>query len=898
MELRREPVVFGLTVLVVGFLAYGLYQEYDNPLRRPTWSKEGLDVPAVRIPDLAKFPRPAPPDASQAKRDLFAEPRDTRPLPKLKLGSELTVPEADPYMVLAPPPVPAPAPRLWSSFLRVPAVAAAPPPVDGDTVEPEETAESPETKPPEVLAQADVKLNDAVLERRYDRIVLREGGRAMWGRILNANKYDLKETDTVRFQLYLEQTDRAFGEPQSFLRSELLTVQLAKTTKNEFELRKRKIAWIAGNEAKMREFVLWCLAKGFECPEAFVEAEVQAKKAIELAPNDVVNYVLLGKVYEATFRYEDAWRLYVHLTTKAFPVSADAWVSRAQLEMRLHLDHDAIASFARATELDPKGWRPKFAAGEFWLLMGGAEKAQPLLEEARRNEPTEVELSLVRARIRCRLGEACVALGKLDEAADAFERARKADENDQEAATGLAAVHWLRRDSQTALQLLDAAIAAEPTMAAHVNRGLARLSGGDFAGAKRDFEAAVGIDPVRDVRPHSCLAFLYYRMGRRDEALAAVERALANEPSDAYSLYLRGRLRREKSAWDEARQDMKAAAVADLGFVDPIVELGILAAQEDLFDTADRYFTRALELDPKNTAVHALRGRNLLMGSQIRRARDAFLAATALDKNDPLSKAGLALCNYYEDDTRGMKVELAALRDNRPKGDRFQQYAEECLRLVEIHDQKEEWNDGFDRPTIARLPWNTVRVQGLSAQIVNGEVRVEGLFESSGVARIWQEMPARLFRAFEVDVRIPISDDKPDSNQANVTVFVVQEEKRQSQGRTVVTFEASITRERKKADGTAPILYRYRDRDEAPAPKEVTIAWPVGKSVRVRIERDDDDNNPRGRILVDNEIVASGIRFPRGAAGSFLIGVSADAETARTCSFALDNVRIVRKRVE
>jgi hypothetical protein len=143
-----------------------------------------------------------------------------------------------------------------------------------------------------------------------------------------------------------------------------------------------------------------------------------------------------------------------------------------------------------------------------------------------------------------------------------------------------------------------------------------------------------------------------------------------------------------------------------------------------------------------------------------------------------------------------------------------------------------------------------------------------------------------------------LTPDKPDANQTNVTVFVQQEERSQSQGKMNVTFEVSITRERKRLDGTAPIVFRYRDREETPPAKEIAFNWPADRPVRVRIERNDDDNNPRGRIWLDNEMVASDIKFPRGAPGSFLVGLSADAETARSCSLGFDNVRIVRKRAE
>jgi hypothetical protein len=310
---------------------------------------------------------------------------------------------------------------------------------------------------------------------------------------------------------------------------------------------------------------------------------------------------------------------------------------------------------------------------------------------------------------------------------------------------------------------------------------------------------------------------------------------------------------------------------------------------------ADRYFDRVLQFDPRNAEIHAMRGRNLLLGSQFRRARESFSAAMAIEKTHPLAKLGIALCDYYEGNAQSMKKELGGLRDDRPKGDKYQQYATALLAQIDTHELKEEWNEGFDRATI-RAPWTAKRTEGVTLQVVQGEVRAEGQFSRTDEVKISNDIPARLFRSYEVDVKIPIAGAKPDANQTDVTVFVRME--RTSQGKAILEFEASIRRERKKADGTAPITFRYRNRDETPPDKELQFNWPADKPVHVRIERNDDDSRPRGRVFLDNDLVVPEFSFPAGSGGSFSFGVSGDAESGRSCSFAIDGVRIVRKRAE
>ena len=70
-----------------------------------------------------------------------------------------------------------------------------------------------------------------------------------WGRILNPNKYDIKEEDPITFQSYDIKNDRTFAK-HTYPRSEILSFALAKTIKNEIEFRKRKVAWIQGTNPR------------------------------------------------------------------------------------------------------------------------------------------------------------------------------------------------------------------------------------------------------------------------------------------------------------------------------------------------------------------------------------------------------------------------------------------------------------------------------------------------------------------------------------------------------------------------------------------------------------------------------------------------------------------------
>lgn len=918
MDIKREQVLFGLTVAVTALLGWNLYNAYNNPVERPNWKKKDREVPPTRVPEWNRFPSPARPGLNESRRDLFAAPRDTRPLPKLQIGPALPPPATDAYELLSPPTVPAPALRYWHRYFRVNATTekfdfATPESAENATnnsdpnaapsnaqnssnagIAGSANAQNPAAGPAADPAKQ-AQLDEEALAARYDRLILKEGP-PQWGRILNPKKYDIKEDEAIAFQMF-DKEGKPFGKPVTRPRAEIISYQLAKTLRNDIEIRRRKIMWAAGNEAKIREFGLWCLSLGGEESFAIEEAERQLRKAAELAPKDPANMLALGKWYETTYRYQDAWKLYVSMTEGEFKASAEAWVARAELELRLHLDKDAATSLERASTLDPNSYHPKLALGEHYLSTGLYNDAIAALDAAFRNEPTGVDSGPARARIRRRLGEAQLAAGNLDAAGDAFDKARNADPTDAPSAIGAASVLWLKKQAQPALDLLNATIAAKPVAGALVVRGIIKIQQKDFAGAKADLESAVGLDPVRDVKPLSALAFLYFVTDHRDEAMAAVERALQNDPGDPYSHYLRGRLKRDAGDIQAANEDQKIAVMADLGFVDPLVELGMLAATEDLYEAADRYYAKAAEFDKKNAGVLALRGLNLLLWGQIRRARESFSAAITLQKDHALARLGLGLCNYLDDNPNGMRTELANVRDGRPDGDRYRKYAVDTLQLIQTHERKEEWSEGFDH-TVFSSYWERVPQEGLNVRPVGGEARIDGQFINKGVTGInCNKFRGAEFCSFEATVRIPAPAEKSPENQTDVTAYVRRQEARAG-GKQETTLEIAVTREWRKVNGVAPVKVKVineRGGDNSGGTSEIVFDWPEDKPVTIRFEINDDENSPRGSVIVENQIVKSDIRIPRGSAGNLDLGVEASGDSGNTANVSIDNVRVVKR---
>lgn len=903
MQIRREPFVFFATVAVTGALGYLLFSAMENPVVRPQLGRKDREVPAARIPDIAKIPTPLQPGANESRRDLFAAPRDSRPLPRLRLVDDLAPPEPDSYSILSPPTWPAPAIRHWHLYYRVPGTITRvewDAPADGEagaatgdniaSPDPAVPPGNPEAAKPAVP-------DDATLAMRYDRVTPVQGF-PNWGQIKNPRKYEIKDGEPIIFQIYDVKENKPFGSEITYKREDIQSYQLAKTLRNEIEMRKRKVIWAAGNESKIREFGLWCLVRGDEDSFALEEAGRQLEKAIELAPKDPANVLAFGQYLEAMYRFEDAWKLYRTSTEGDFRSEPGIWVARAGLESRLYLVHDSRTSLETAARLNGNDYMVRLALGEFHLSRGAHAEARDQLDAAYRNEPTGLDAAAVRARIRRGLGEALLSLGAVDQASEMFEKARVADPSDGLSITAAAVVLMLKKQDASALELLNSTIerptsGGESRAVALVARGLLKIQRKDYAAARADFEGAIGLDPLHDVRPLTALAFLYYITDHRDDAQAAIERALLNDPGDPYAHYLRGRMRRDAADRSGAREDQKEALMTELGFVEPLVELGLLAMEEKLFDAADRYYSKATEFDANNPDIAALRGLSLLLGNQRRAARDCFVASLGHRKDHPLAHLGLGLAHYLDDNPTGMLTEMAQVRDGRPEGDKFREYAVQTLRLIDIHERKEEWTDTFDRMVLSSYFDNPpLHPRGVEVKPVSGEARISGLYEDAGTASInCNKFRLADFCSFEAAVRVPGATSE--ENKADVITYIRKIEQR-SGGTAQVSFEIALIREW-KADGTVPVKVRYKFLENAPLPREVLFTWPSDRTVTVRIEVNDDETRPRGRLLLDGQVVEKDIEFPRSSAGAIDLGVEVTGNQGNRASVSIESVRVVRR---
>ena len=127
---------------------------------------------------------------------------------------------------------------------------------------------------------------------------------------------------------------------------------------------------------------------------------------------------------------------------------------------------------------------------------------------------------------------------------------------------------------------------------------------GDLPRAQTLLQEGLGQYPRGAAPLHNNLAALLERRGAYDEALAAAEHGLADDPSLAQLHKNVGDLYYRASRYDEAFSAFERAVKADPELGDDVyAKLGNIRLRRHENDEAAKCWQRALELDPNNAIV-------------------------------------------------------------------------------------------------------------------------------------------------------------------------------------------------------------------------------------------------------------------------------------------------------
>ena len=272
----------------------------------------------------------------------------------------------------------------------------------------------------------------------------------------------------------------------------------------------------------------------------------------------------------------------------------------------------------------------------------------------------------------------------------------KANPNDQQAMTELAAQFLQVSQPQLALQLTQHLLqAGDKTAQVFYYDGFAQEALGNAQAATYDLEQASNLDPT-NMGVLAQLADLYIKTNRFSDAERVAKRAVTFNKTEPTALMALGSVYAAEQKFDDARAQFEAAFALDPKDTAPIFQIATTYQQQNNIPMALQTMERALTIDPKN--VQALTFRADLYASQHDDARasaaydDAVVAAISDDQKAAIMvrKAG-----YFADEKKYTQAEaiLTQITTQFPKvAAGFVAYGEYYATMREWDKAEAQWH--------------------------------------------------------------------------------------------------------------------------------------------------------------------------------------------------------------
>ena len=261
-----------------------------------------------------------------------------------------------------------------------------------------------------------------------------------------------------------------------------------------------------------------------------------------------------------------------------------------------------------------------------------------------------------------------LAVGRVNEARQALQRALRLDEGNSAALALQAIIAVAGADRQRALELASGAVARNPRSAlARIALSYARQADFDLQGAKACVRNALALAPDNPFI-QARLAELYLMVGDLDAAVTTARAAVALDPDIALTRRVLGFAHLTKAETGQARAAFQRAI--ELDQADPLSRLGLGLAliREGRLAAGRRELEIATVLDPGNALVRSYMGKAYYEERRDRLAATQYDMAKERDPRDPTPWYYQALLLHQQGRTVEALLNLqasAARNDNR-----------------------------------------------------------------------------------------------------------------------------------------------------------------------------------------------------------------------------------------
>jgi tetratricopeptide (TPR) repeat protein len=375
----------------------------------------------------------------------------------------------------------------------------------------------------------------------------------------------------------------------------------------------------------------------------------------------------------------------------------------------------AFREYVRAADLLPQDVAAQVKAGEMNLLAGRFDDARTRATQALLLDPNNVDAHLLMDAIKevetalaldpqrgltySQLGALQLAQGKRDEAEQFFVQATQIDPKSVQAQLALANFYWTTNDAEGVERTLKAALTLAPDDV-RVNRALiafyllanrtadaetllkrqadrmdpaARAALADFyIRNRRDAEAMPLLDQLeRDdqwfaealVRKAS----IFYGRGEKQEAFAALDRALEKKPRDVGVLVAKAQLLALDRQMDKALIVARSAVAAEPDIVPAQMVLAVILTNLRQTDDAIAAYREVVRLSPRMVTAHVELARLYLSKVDIDEGLREAREAVSLQPENPSAQLVLARAQVAKGQTTEAETTLNALAKRYPE---------------------------------------------------------------------------------------------------------------------------------------------------------------------------------------------------------------------------------------
>jgi len=328
------------------------------------------------------------------------------------------------------------------------------------------------------------------------------------------------------------------------------------------------------------------------------QAEINFKKAAEIAPNSMNAQLALGGFYQSRNRFPEAEQQF----RKAISTDVKDPAPRAALVRLMMAEgkRGEVETFLKETKAafpgNSEGYR---MLGDYYFATGDLDKATAEYGSLFNDHPRDL-------LVKKNYIQLLILKNRLDDATKLNDQILKASPHDVEGLVYRGQIQLRQGNTSGAVSTLQEALRNDPDNAvAHYQLGIAYYQQHDDDHAQAEWHEAVRLKPDM-TEAQQGLAQVQLRRGDTEGLLQTAQQLINAQPPAAEGFLMRAIVEISRQKFNDAESDLRKAMELAPASSAPYIQLGAVRMLQKQFGEAEKLYQQALEKDP--SSAEALRG--------------------------------------------------------------------------------------------------------------------------------------------------------------------------------------------------------------------------------------------------------------------------------------------------